>query len=228
MNGVHDLGGMHGFGPIEREEEEPVFHEAWEGRVFGMSITAPPEIEPSAGFRYTIERMDPVHYLTSSYYEHWLVVLETGVVEAGLVTREELAARAAFFHDHADAIVPRHEDPGKIDGVLARLHELQPLHQPVGTAPRFKEGDAVRARNMHPLGHTRLPRYVRGRRGTIARFHGIQEFPDTPADGHLTSPQAVYSVRFVARELWGESGEQRSDVYLDLWDSYLEPDHTPE
>jgi nitrile hydratase len=81
---------------------------------------------------------------------------------------------------------------------------------------------------MHPLGHTRLPRYVRGRRGTIARFHGIQEFPDTPADGHPTPPQAVYSVRFAARELWGESGEQRSDVYLDLWDSYLEPDHTPE
>ena len=103
MNGVHDLGGMHGFGAIGREEDEPVFHEAWEGRVFGMNLAAPPELEPSAGFRHTIERMDPVHYLTSTYYERWLVVLETGVVEAGIVTREELAARAAFFRDHAAA-----------------------------------------------------------------------------------------------------------------------------
>ena len=228
MNGVHDLGGMHGFGPIEREEVEPVFHEAWEGRVFGMSLAAPPELEPSAGFRHTIERMDPVHYLTSSYYEHWLVVLETGAVEAGIVTREELAARAAFFRDHADAAVPRHEDPGQIEGVLARIHEPQPLHCPSGMAPRFKEGDAVRARNVHPRGHTRLPRYVRGKRGIIARLHGIHEFPDTPADGIKTPPQAVYSVRFAARELWGESGEEPSDVYLDLWDSYLEPHHTRE
>lgn len=226
MNGVHDLGGMHGFGPIEREENEPVFHESWEGRVFGMSIAAPPEVEPSAGFRHTIERMDPVDYLTSSYYEHWLVVLETGAVEAGLVTREDLAARVAFFRDHVDAAVPRREDPGQIDGTLARLREPQPLHHPDGTPPRFKAGDAVRARNIHPRGHTRLPRYVRGRRGIIARCHGNHEFPDTPAADGQTLPQAVYSVRFAACELWGESGEPHSDVYLDLWDSYLEPDQT--
>jgi nitrile hydratase len=226
MNGVHDLGGMHGFGPIVREEEEPAFHQAWEGRVFGMTLAL--SLRRGHRLRYTIESMDPVHYLTSSYYERWLVALETGAVEAGIVTREELADRAAFFRDHVDAGVPRHEDPGKIDGVLARLHEPQPPHQPGGTAPRFKVGDAVRARNVHPLGYTRLPRYVRGRRGTIARLYGIHEFPDTAAEGIETPPQAVYSVRFAARELWGESGEQRSDVYLDLWDSYLEPDHTPE
>jgi nitrile hydratase subunit beta len=228
MNGIHDLGGMHGFGAIGCEEDEPVFHEAWEGRVFGMSLVAPPEIAPIAGFRHTIERMDPVHYLTSSYYEHWLVVLETGVVEAGIVTREELAARAAFFRDHAAAAVPRREDPEQIDGVLARMHEPQPLHRPSGMAPRFNKGDPVRARNVHPTGHTRLPRYVRGRRGIIARLRSIHDFPDTPADGIRTPPQAVYSVRFAARELWGESGEERSDVYLDLWDSYLEPDHNQE
>jgi nitrile hydratase len=228
MNGIHDLGGMHGFGPIVREEEEPVFHEAWEGRVFGLASAAPPEAVPGTGFRHTIERMDPVQYLTSSYYEHWLVVLETGVVEAGLVTREELAARAAFFRDHADAAMPRREDPEQAGAILASFHQLQPPDRPGGAAPRFKPGDGVRARNIHPQGHTRLPRYVRGRRGIIVRLYGIHDFPDTPAAGSTTPPQAVYSVRFAARELWGESGDQRSDVYLDLWDSYLEPDRSPD
>lgn len=226
MNGVHDLGGMHGFGPIARADEEPVFHEVWEGRVFGMNLAGPPELEPRAGFRHTIERMDPAQYLTASYYERWLGVMETGAVEAGLVTREELAARAAFFRDHAAAAVPRREEPGEIAGMLARIHEPQRLHHPSGQAPRFRESDAVRARNIHPTGHTRLPRYVRGRRGIIARLHGIHDVPDTPADGISTPPQAVYSVRFAARDLWGESAEARADVYLDLWDSYLEPDHT--
>jgi nitrile hydratase beta subunit len=227
MNGVHDLGGMHGFGPIVREEDEPVFHEIWEGRVFGMNLAAP-GIEPSGGFRYTIERMDPVHYLSSSYYERWLVVMEAGAVEAGIVTREELAARAAFFRDHADATLPRHEDPGQIDGVLAAIRKPQPLHHPGGSLPRFKQGDPVRARNVHPKGHTRLPRYARGKRGIIAQLHGLHDVPDTSAVEARTPPQAVYSVRFAARELWGESAEARSDVYLDLWDSYLEPDRTPE
>ena len=224
MNGVHDLGGMHGFGPMEREEEEPVFHQAWEGRVFGMTLAL--SLRRGPRLRYTIESMDPVDYLRSSYYEHWLVALETGAVEAGLVTREELAARAAFFRDHA-AAVPRHEDPAQIAGMLARMHAPQPLHRPGGLAPRFKEGEAVRARNVHPRGHTRLPRYVRGKRGTIVRLYGLHEFPDTAAEGIETPPQAVYSVRFAARELWGESGEDRSDLYLDLCDSYLEPEHTP-
>jgi nitrile hydratase len=92
--------------------------------------------------------------------------------------------------------------------------------------PRFNEGDAVRARNVHPRGHTRLPRDVRGRRGIIVRLYGIHEFPDSAAEGIETPPQAIYSVRFAAHELWGECGEDRSDVYLDLCDSYLEPDHT--
>lgn len=217
---------MHGFGPIRHDADEPVFHEAWEGRVFGMNLAGPPDLEPRAGFRHTIERMDPAQYLTSSYYERWLAVMETGAVEAGLVTREELAARAAFFRDHTAAAVPRREDPGQIAGMLARIHEPQPLQRPSGQAPRFKEGDAVRVRNVHPLGHTRLPRYVRGKRGLIARFHGIHDVPDTATDGSSIPPQAVYSVRVAAHELWGESGEARADVYVDLWDCYLEPDHT--
>lgn len=227
MNGIHDLGGMHGFGPIRHDAEEPVFHEAWEGRVFGMNLAAPPPLEPRGGFRYTIERMDPASYLTSSYYERWLGVMETGAVEAGLVTREELAARAAYYRDHAEPAVPRREEPTQIAGMLARIHEPQPLQRASGLAPWFKEGDVVRARNIHPTGHTRLPRYVRGKRGIIARLHGVHDVPDTPADGSAAPPQAVYSVRFAARELWGASGEARAEIYLDLWDCYLEPDHTP-
>jgi nitrile hydratase len=216
---------MHGFGPIVREDEEPVFHEAWEGRVFAMTLAL--SLRRGPRLRSTIENMDPIDYLTSSYYERWLAVLETAAMEAGMVTREELAARAAFFRDHVDAAVPRHEDPGQIAGVLARMQKLQPLHREHGLTPRFKEGDVVRARNVHPRGHTRLPRYARGKRGIVVRLYGIHEFPDSAAEGIATPPQAVYSVRFAAHELWGESGEQRSDVYLDLCDSYLEPDDKP-
>lgn len=93
----------------------------------------------------------------------------------------------------------------------------------VSTPPRFKAGDAVVARNIHPTGHTRLPRYVRGRRGVVQRNHGGFVFADTRAHGLDDRPQHLYSVRFESHELWGADGVPRDAVYLDLWESYLEP-----
>lgn len=219
MNGIHDLGGMHGFGPVEREAAEPVFRAPWEGRVFAMALLAP------FGIRRLIEGLPPAHYLASAYYERWLAALEAGLLASGAVAPEEVDDRAASFRGHPDAAVPRHEDPAAAAEALAELRQQAPPHEEVGVRPRFRVGDAVRTRNLHPAGHTRLPRYARGRVGTIVRFHGVHAFPDADAAryGAPEGPQPVYGVRLASRELWGEDGHARDAVHIDLWESHLEP-----
>jgi nitrile hydratase len=224
MNGVHDMGGMHGFGPVVREENEPVFHEEWERRVFGMWIKEPEEIRPSGGGRDAIERMDPVEYLAASYYERWLAAIETGLLEAGVVTRDELVARTAFYRDNPDAKVPRREKSPPSEPATVTIPPSEAFDRLSEPAPRFKVGDRVRARNINPIGHTRLPRYARGRRGQIAQVYRAKKFPDTYRRGSPSETQAVYSVCFTGEELWGPSTEVGCEVYLDLWDSYLELD----
>ena len=219
MNGVHDMGGMHGFGPVVREADEPVFREPWEGRVFAMALLAP------FGVRRLIEGLHPAQYLAASYYERWLAALEVGLVAGGDVARAELDAKDVFFRHEPDAAVPRRADAAAAAQAVAELREHEPVHQDVGLSPRFARGAAVRARNVHPEGHTRLPRYVRGRRGTVVRYHGAHAFPDAAPRryGAPEGPQPVYGVRFEARELWGEDGHARDAVHLDLWESHLEP-----
>ena len=221
MNSIHDMGGMHGFGPIKREENEPVFHQVWEGRVYVMAMVTPVSIP--GGFRYAIERMDPAHYLASSYYEKWLHIQTQGLIEAGVFTQEELGDRMRHFRSNPNATPPHRNDPELVQRVLADTRAPQPLRREVDIQPAFDIGDAVTARNMHPVGHTRLPRYVRGRRGVVTQFHGIQDIDDTMPPGVEARPQPLYSVRFEARELWGESAERNCAVYLDMWESYLEP-----
>ena len=221
MNGIHDMGGMHGFGPIEREENEPVFHHAWEGRVYAMAMETP--VPVPGGFRYAIERMDPAHYLASSYYEKWLYIQTQGLIEAGVLTQEELDDRVAYFRNNPNAAPPQRNDPELVQRVLADTYAPQSLRREVELQPAFALGDAVKARNMHPVGHTRLPRYARGRRGVVAQFWGIQDIDDTLPPGIEAQPQPLYSVRFEARELWGASAEPNCAVYLDMWESYLEP-----
>lgn len=216
MNGIHDMGGMHGFGPVEREVNEPVFHAEWEARLFAirhaMGAWGKWNID---GSRYAREIIPPAEYLRMSYYERWLAGLVTQMIDAGLVTREEVqTGRPA---SGAPKLTPR-LSPGDVEKVLARSPSLRD----VPVAAGFKPGDRVRTRNMHPVGHTRLPRYARGKTGTILRDHGVHVFPDTNAHGLGEQPQHLYSVRFEARELWGESGGAREAVHLDLWESYLE------
>ncbi|MFQ5933258.1 MAG: nitrile hydratase subunit beta [Dehalococcoidia bacterium] len=220
MNGIHDMGGMHGFGPVVREENEPVFHEPWEGRVFGMSIATGRHAPFS---RFDIESMDPAHYLASSYYERWLVRMEKGLIRSGYLTPEELDARTGHFLQDPNASVPRVEDPAKAKRVLKSMSTRHSPRRDVGVVPRFGIGDEVRARNINPPGHTRLPRYVRGKRGVVHRFHGVHDFQDTVPRSTDPQPQPVYSVRFDSRELWDEDAEPNQSLFIDMWQSYLEP-----
>jgi nitrile hydratase beta subunit len=224
MDGVHDLGGMHGFGPVEREPDEPAFHDRWEAVVYAiMRASLRTGLYNLDEFRHGVERMDPAYYLRSGYYEHWLDGIARLLVEKGVISADELAARTEFFAARPDAPAV-----AAVRGTPATAPEpiewyVPASERPTTQPPRFAEGDAVVTRNIHPLGHTRLPRYARGKRGVIHRQHGTHVFPDSHAHGRGEAPQALYSVRFDARELWGPSAEPNQLVYIDLWEPYLEP-----
>jgi len=209
------MGGMDGFGPVVCEQNEPVFHADWERRMYALVGPAMGAAQVNVDeFRHAIERIPPARYLASSYYERWIAAAETILVEHGLVTREELIARQ-------DASI----DPRQIANAVA-AHGPAPIKDKPGSKPpraRFAKGDRVRARNLNPSGHTRLPRYVRGKTGVIARDWGVFVFPDTNAHHAGTKPQHCYSVLFDARELWGKPANSRERLYIDLWEDYLEP-----
>jgi nitrile hydratase subunit beta len=223
MNGVHDLGGMQGFGPVEREANEAVFHADWEKSVLAMNVVAlSRRLYNVDEFRHGIERMGAARYLASGYYEHWLASIETLLIEKGLVARADLDARTADLRGAGAARPPGQDDPALTAQALRTLLAATAAKGEAGPAPRFRTGDRIRTRNTHPPGHTRLPRYARGRAGTIEGFHGVFTLPDAHAHGHGRQPQPLYSVRFASGDLWGDSAEPRQGVYLDLWESYLE------
>ena len=223
MNGVHDMGGMHGFGPIDIEDDEPVFHEEWEGRVYGMvtGIREEHDVYGPYGSRHYIENIPPARYLASSYYEKWMLALEAALVNKGLLTAEELDDKTLEFSEYPSAAVPQRSDPELAERARRRIYAPQPLQQQAATSPRFAVGDAITVRNIHPVGHTRLPRYVRGKHGVIARIYGAQGFQDEPTVAD-NSPQHVYSVVFEARELWGEDAERNQRLYIDMWECWME------
>jgi len=224
MNGVHDMGGMDGFGAVVREAAEPVFHADWERRLFALVISAMPAADVNIDeFRHAIERIPPGKYLASSYYERWLAAFETLLVERGIVAREELLAK---YYGGPEVGGEEIAKAARTVGPAASKEKRG------AKAPRarFGKGDRVRARNINPLGHTRVPRYVRGKRGVVARDWGVFVFPDTNAHHAGTKPQHCYSVEFEARELWGKSANRRERLLIDLWEDYLEPvatDSTP-
>lgn len=216
MNGAHDMGGVHGFGPVIQEADEPVFHGDWESRSLALNLA-------SGGGRWNIdtsrfarENTPPADYLSRSYYEMWIYGLEKLIVQTGMVTADELAAarQGATFEPVAE---PRLEaakvEKAMRSGGSARVD--------ADVAPKFVAGDRVRARVDAPQTHTRCPRYVRGRTGIVDRDHGVFVYPDTNAHGQGPNPQHCYAVRFEAEELWGPDG-QGGAVYVDLWDDYLE------
>ena len=218
MNGIHDMGGMHGMGPLQHEQNEPVFHQAWEGRVYAITLAvgAWRKWNIDAG-RHGIELLPPVDYLRMSYYEKWLARNIELLVKHGLVTREEMeTGKPAPGSQKATPALSTAAAPAV---AASRGSFMRPE---AAAKARFKVGQHVRARNMNPVGHTRLPRYARGKEGTIVRHHGIFVFPDANAHSLGEQPQHLYSVRFAARVLWGDGASPRDSVYLDLWDSYLE------
>lgn len=218
MNGVHDMGGMHGFGPMVPEENEPVFHKEWEGRVFGMTVGFGGKLR--TGGRHDLERIDPVKYLAFSYYEKWMQAMENSLLERGVITRDELDAKTDYYRENPDVPVPRVEDPERVPHSIGRLRaHYSPVVEHDAT-PKFNIGDQARARNINPPGHTRLPRYIRGKQCVIAGYYGIHELQDTENN---EVPQPVYSVRFEGEELWGDAAEPNQALYIDMWESYLEP-----
>ena len=216
MNGVHDLGGAHGHGPVMAERNEPVFHAEWERRVMGMLF--PVMASANFGvdeFRYGIEQMGQVNYLNTSYYEHWLSSMERLLLERGVVTSEELKAGKA-----GSAV--KSEPAMKAEMVPNVLQTGGSTRMPDAVQPRFKVGDRVRGRNINPVGHTRLPRYARGKLGVVSIDHGVFHTPDTLVAGQGPKPQHVFSVSFTATELWGDEASPQDTARIDLWDDYLE------
>lgn len=218
MNGGHDLGGMHGLGAINAEPEatEPVFHADWEQRVFAL-VRATSFLGRWTGdmSRHARERQHPADYLRHSYYENWLAGLVKLLVEKGLVTPDELASGRAA--GPADAELRQRV----LQAIPALVVQGNPATAPADAPPRFQPGARVRALNRHPLGHTREPRYVRGRAGVIETHHGAHILPDRSAEG-VRVGRHLYTVRFEATELWGVGAAGRHSVHVDLWEDYLE------
>ena len=217
MNGGHDLGGMHGLGPVnpEPEADEPVFHAAWEKRAFALTL--------AAGFlgkwnidsaRHARERQHAADYIANSYYENWLAGLLTLLEESNLASGQELETGTSEGPANGVRVLPGSR-------VVETLTRGGPVRMDVDHPPAFSVGDQVRVRNAHPPGHTRVPRYTRGRIGTIRTHHGAHIFPDRSAAGVIEG-QHVYSVQFRARELWGSAVSGRDCVFVDLWDTHLE------
>jgi nitrile hydratase subunit beta len=218
MNGAQDMGGMMGFGPVLPEKDEPVFHAPWERRAFALTLAmgAPGGWNIDQG-RAARESLHPAEYLAKSYYEIWIAGLEKLMAERGLVTSEEIDAGKSL---HPPKAVPRVLMAEKVPAVLA---SGGPTERVAAAPQRFQVGQLVRAHNVHPTGHTRLPRYVRGRVGTITHVRGAHVLPDSNATGRGENPQWLYTVRFAARELWGEAADSTGTVSVDAWESYLEP-----
>jgi nitrile hydratase len=216
MNGIHDMGGMQDFGPVRPEPNEPVFHEPWEGRVLAM--------QRAMGYvrlwtidmsRWSLEQLPPQQYLAVSYYERWALGLEHRLRTLDLVGADEIEAGHAL---RPGKTLPRKLVPADIAAVTTRGSYDRPPQAPA----RFKPGDAVRARNINPVGHTRLPRYARGRAGTIERIQGCHVFPDAAALGAGDDPQWLYTVLFDGRELWGEGADPTLQVSIEAFEPYLE------
>ena len=217
MDGIHDMGGMHGFGKVEPEPNEPVFHAAWEAHCLAlnraMGYTGIWTIDQT---RAGIEELPPDIYLTSSYYKKWAVRLENLVVARGLAGADEIEAGHAL---RPGKPLKRKLAAADVPNTLTRGSYSRPAAAPA----RFAPGVRVRTKNIHPPTHTRLPRYARDKIGVIEAVRGCHVFPDTAAVGQGEDPQWLYTVLFEGRELWGDSAEPSLKVSIEAFEPYLEP-----
>jgi nitrile hydratase subunit beta len=212
VDGVHDMGGMHGFGRVEPEADEPVFHAPWEGRTFGLMVATAARGLRAGSIRPAIEAIDPATYLASSYHERWARAVEAQVVAGGSLTHDEIDERAA--DGGAAPVRSEATDPDLVSAVSGFLDAPQePSGEPVPA--RFAVGDRVTVARMAPAGHHRCPRYVRGVTGEVTRVPG-----GWPPPGEEGDPEATYTVRFAMRDLWGDDAEP-GYLFIDLWERYL-------
>jgi nitrile hydratase beta subunit len=220
VDGVHDMGGMHGFGAVVTPDGDAAIHEQWEARVFALHLLISQErLGAGPGGRPTREEMDPADYLAASYYERWLWSAERRLERKGTIAPGEVEATMARLA--AGAPVPRSEQPERAERARERLRAVAPMARPARA--RFAPGDRVRVRRMHPTGHTRCPRYARGVAGVVERIQGADRLPDLAVYGRPAPVEPVYSVAFRSPDLWGPDADPPWTVRLDLWESYLEP-----
>ena len=221
MDGVHDMGGMHGFGRVVEPGAELAYHERWEPRVFAIQMLVGLEsLGAGPGGRAVREEMDPARYLAASYYERWLYSAEQRLLRNGAIAPGEVESMMERLR--SGEAVPQHHDAPMAERMLDDLRTRMPMDPPPQEA-RFGPGQRVRIRRMHPPGHTRCPRYVRGAVGVVEAVRGADPLPDRAVYGEKVDPEPVYSVAFSSEELWGPGDERAWRVSLDLWDSYLEP-----
>jgi nitrile hydratase beta subunit len=214
MNGIHDMGGMHGFGPVQPEPNEPVFHAPWEARVLAMTRA----MHYATGWsvdksRATQERLAPRVYLAVSYYQRWLLALEQNAIEAGLITRDEI--------DAGRSLRPGKPLPNSLRPATVKSEPPLDFSRAAPRSARFKPGDTVRTINDQPTTHTRLPRYARGRLGTVEAIRGYHVYPDAMTTGRGEDPHWLYTVVFAGKELWGADAEPALEVSVEAWEPYL-------
>ena len=217
MNGVHDMGGMDGFGKVEAEPNEPTFHENWEARVMAMVrvMGANGGINIDAQ-RFARESLPPDVYLASSYYKKWFLAIEQQIIDRGIAGADEIAAG----HSLRDS-KPLPRGKFTLDDVK-RIETRGSFAREASAPAAFKIGQRVRMKNINPATHTRLPRYTRGKSGTIERINGCHVFPDTNAEGKGDHPQWLYTVVFDARELWGDDADPTLKVSIEAFEPYLD------
>lgn len=217
MNGIHDMGGMDNFGPVSVDRNEPVFHEHWERRIFSIVLA----LLPLGKFNFdeirrTVELIPPAEYLTKTYYERLLISIEKVLIEKNIVTAEELkTGEVALPSGDTIAVTP--------DMMVFAMTNPMLVNLDLDIPAKFKNGQTIVAKNMNPKHHTRIPRYVRGKKGKIEHDHGIFLLPDAIAHGGVKKPQHVYTVRFQSKELWGEDASSNDAVFIDLFDDYMDP-----
>jgi nitrile hydratase len=217
MNGAQDMGGMHGFGPVQPEKNEPVFHGEWEKRAFALTLAmAMPGQWNLDMCRAAREGIPPPQYLRKTYYDIWFTALEKMMLERGLVTQDDIAAGRTVTPPLPDRKVLKSDDVAKV------LYRGGSTIRDADSKPLFAVGDRVRTKNINPTTHTRLPRYVRGHAGTVERLLGNHVFPDSNSTGAGENPHWLYTVTFNARDLWGPQGDPTVSVSVDAWEPYLE------
>lgn len=218
MDGIHDLGGKDGYGPVDKAGADTVFHDRWEAAVFSMLPAGPATGAwfSADRFRHAIERIDPEAYLADGYYGRWLGGIETLLVEAGVFTQEEITAKAVALGAASDSRIAAR--PKSSPEPVGEPSAARGARRPLDRVPRFAAGDMI-VTKMDPVpGHTRLPAYARGKQGEITSCHDGWVYPDTNAHGLGEQPQPLYTVRFSSEVLWGSKG---FSVYLDLFEPYL-------
>ena len=218
MDGMHDLGGRQGFGPIEVDESEEPFHHPWEGRAWAIVRGCRIPGSTIDWWRHVRELIDPVDYLTRPYFDSWAQTHTAALIDSGLLTLDEIRSGKSATPPLPDARPQRAEDVRVAHGRAARFDRQ------INAAPHFAAGDAIVTRRMGDVGHCRLPAYAQGRPGRIHAHHGAHVFADASAQGDERA-EHIYSVVFEAADLWPEaarSPERRDRVFLDLWESYLE------